>query len=160
MFQISHQSNSFWVAITKHKPLHFKFRSHSTLLMKTKNTHTTISFYMVVKHKNLTDKMRPPTNSVESLLLPTICCSFIPKCYNCMAIHGLRVMSVAKQKREYCVQRLNKANSSRAKVTSVNFSNPVRWQKVMSHVATYGSHIWALRGLGFGMGQAYFVLGF
>ena len=124
---------SFCVAITKYKPLHFKFTSHSTLLVQIRNTHITISFYMVVKHKNLTDKMRrteiPPTYSVESLMLPTICCSFIPKCYNAWPYMSYGQCQSQKN-REYCVQRLNKANSSPAKVASVNFSNPVRWQSI------------------------------
>ena len=51
-----------------------------------RNTHTTISFYMVDKHKNLTDQMCrteiPPTKSVESPMHTTLCCPFFPKCYN------------------------------------------------------------------------------
>ena len=34
------------------------------------------------------------------------------------------------QKREYCVQRSNRANSSPAQVASVNYAYPVRWQSI------------------------------
>ena len=101
-----HQSKNFCIAIAKYQPLYFKIRLPFHIIDEDRNTTTTICFYMVLKHHNLTDKMRqteiPPTYSVASLMLPILCWSFFPKCYNacpyiCMA------MSVAKKKHEYTV---------------------------------------------------------
>ena len=86
----------------------------------------------------------PPTYSVESLMLPKLCCSFFPKCYNA--------------KTDYCVKRVNIANLSPSKAvfcyfyhcsaciiqSLMNFSSPVIWHNVMSYVAIYGSHFWVL----------------
>ena len=86
MFRISQQSKTFCIAIAKYQPLYFKIHLPFHIIDEDRNTHTTISFYMVLKHKNLTDKVYgteiPTTNSVESLMLATLGCSFFPKCYN------------------------------------------------------------------------------
>ena len=77
----------FCIAIAKYQPLYFK-KIHLQLHIndEDRDTNTTISFYMVLKHKNLTNEMHwteiPSTYSVASLMLTTVSCSFFPKCYN------------------------------------------------------------------------------
>ena len=86
MFQISQQSKIFCFVIAKYQPLYFKIHLPFRIIDEDRNTHTTISCYMVLLHNSLTDKIHrteiPPTYSDESLMLPTLCCSFFPKCSN------------------------------------------------------------------------------
>ena len=104
VLQISHQSKNFRIAISNYQPFYFKIHLPFSIIDVDRNTHTTISFYMVLKHKNLTDKNRwtevPSTYSVETLLLPTLCYSFFPKWYN--AWSHMSYSNVSFKKRDYC----------------------------------------------------------
>ena len=156
---VSHflSKQKFVVAIAKYQPWYFKFHLPFHIIDEDRITHTTISFYMVLKHKNLTDKMRrteiPPTNSFESLMPPTVCCSFFTKCHNAWPYMSYVNVSCRK-KQEYRVKRVNKVNSFPFKAVfcyfyhcfayiihaSMDFSTPVRWRNAMSYVAIHGSH--------------------
>ena len=95
----------------------------------------------------------PPTYSVGSPMLPTLCCWFFAKCCNAWPYISYGQCQLQLE-REYCVKKVNKANSSPSKAVScyfyhcsackihasMNFSTPVRWHNVMSYVAIYGSH--------------------
>ena len=124
------------------QPLYFKIHLLFHIIDAYRNTHTTISFYTVLLHKSLTDKMRR-TEFYHLILLNRSCFPhFVVHTFPNAIMDGhswVTAVSVAK-KQEYCVKRVNKANSSPSKAlfcyfyhcfaciihASMNFSTPVR----------------------------------